>query len=160
MNVPRVVNTEGPINDLFYAINHYISTGDHLGAGTALETEDGGLLVVIPVNKANPDDLADADKFEQKIAELHNALSPEKKAVSNGVDLFPGVELSSGLELSRHTGNGAFDYLLLKLALRDARPLACALVRFPAAPGWGTCKVDLDRGLPGLRQKILSGEGV
>jgi len=43
-------NMEGPINDLFYAINFYISTGDHIGEGNAAEMEDGQLFVIIPIN--------------------------------------------------------------------------------------------------------------
>ena len=134
-------NTEGPINDLFYAVNFYISTGDHIGEGKAGETEDGQLLVIIPLSKTNAEDQADADRLQQRVTEIQ----------SSG---------AVGVTLERHKDTGAFDYLLLKLAAGDARPLARELVRQRGGKGWGTPKRDIDAHLPGLREKILSGEGV
>ena len=134
-------NTEGPINDLFYAVNFYISTGDHIGEGKAGETEDGHLLVIIPLSKTNAEDQADADRLEQRVMEIQ----------SSG---------SVAVTLERHKDTGAFDYLLMKLAAKDARSLACELVRQMGGKGWGTPKREIDKHLPGLREKILSGEGV
>ena len=134
-------NTEGPINDLFYAVNFYISTGDHIGEGKAGETEDGQLLVIIPLSKTNAEDQADADRLEQRVTEIQNSGAVE-------------------VVLERHKDAGAFDYLLLKVAAEDARPLARELVRQEGGKGWGTPKRDIDKHLPGLREKILSGEGV
>ena len=134
-------NTEGPINDLFYAVNFYISTADHIGAGKAGETEDGQLLVIIPLSKTNAEDQADADCLEQRVTEIQ----------SGG---------AVAVTLERHKDTGAFDYLLLKLAAEDARPLARELVRQMGGKGWGTPKREIDKHLPGLREKILSGEGV
>ena len=139
MKPPTVRNTEGPINDLFYAVNFYISTGDHIGEGTA--TEDGQLFIIIPLSKTNAADQADAERLQQRVTEIKG---------SGAV----------GVELERHADTGAFDYLLMKLALTDARPLARELVRQMGGKGWGTPKNDIDTHLPGLREKILSGKGV
>ena len=62
--------------------------------------------------------------------------------------------------LERHADAGAFDYLLLKLAVQDARLLARELVRERGAKGWGTPKRTIDQHFAELRDKILSGEGV
>ena len=134
-------NTEGPINDLFYAVNFYISTGDYIGEGKAAETEDGQLLVIIPVSKINADDQADADRLEQRVTEVQ----------------YSGTVT---VTLERHRDAGAFDYLLLKLAVKDARPVARELVRQMGGKGWGTPKRNIDQYFAGLREKILSGEGV
>jgi hypothetical protein len=40
--------TEGPVKDMVFAINHYVSTGDHIGEGVAMEGLDGG----VPVRRA------------------------------------------------------------------------------------------------------------
>lgn len=139
-------NTEGSINDLFYAVNFYISTGDHIGEGKAGETEDGQLLVIIPLSKTNAEDQADADRLEQRVTEIQSA------------DIQSGGAVAVTLE--HHKDTGEFDYLLLRLAAEDARPLARELVRQMGGKGWGTPKRDIDKHLPGLREKILSGEGV
>ncbi len=141
MKSATIRNTEGPINDLIYAVNFYISTGDHIGEGNAAEVDDGQLLVIIPLSKTNADDQADANCLQQRVSEIQGS-----GAVA--------------VTLERHADTGAFDYLLLKLAVSDARPLARELVRQMGGKGWGTPKRDIDKGLPGLREKILSGEGV
>ena len=141
MRPPTVRNTEGPINDLIYAVNFYISTGDHIGEGNAAEMEDGQLLIIIPLSKTNADDQADADRLEQRVTEIQ----------SSG---------AVAVTLERHADTGAFDYLLMKLAVKDARPVARELVRQMGGEGWGTPKRDIDKHMPGLREKILSGEGV
>ena len=64
MRPSTIRNTEGPINDLFYAVNFYITTGDRIGEGNAAEMEDGQLLVIIPLGKTNAEDQADADRLE------------------------------------------------------------------------------------------------
>ncbi len=122
-------------------MNFYISTADHIGEGKAGETEDGQLLVIIPLSKTNAADQADADCLEQRVTEIQRG---DAVAVT----------------LERHKDTGAFDYLLLKLAAEDARPLARELVRQMGGKGWGTPKREIDKYLSGLREKILSGEGV
>ena len=141
MRPPTVRNTEGPISDLFYAVNFYITTGDRIGEGNAAEAEGGELLVIIPLGKTNAYDQADADRLEQRVREIQSA-----GAVA--------------VTLERHADTGAFDYLLLKLAVKDARLLARELVREMGGKGWGTPKHTIDRHFAGLREKILSGEGV
>lgn len=141
MRPPTVRNTEGPINDLFYAVNFYITTGDRIGEGNAAEMEDGQLLVIIPLGKTNAEDQADADRLEQRVTEVQHA----------------GAVM---VTLERHANMGAFDYLLLKLAVKDARRLARELVREMGGRGWGTPKRTIDQHFAGLREKILSGEGV
>ena len=141
MRPPTVRNTGGPINDLFYAVNFYNSTGDYIGEGKAVETEEGQFLVIIPLSKTNAEDQADADRLEQRVTEVQHS----------------GVV---AVTLERHADVGAFDYLLMKLAVKDARPLARELVHQMGDKGCGTPKRDIDKLLPWLREKILSGEGV
>ncbi len=141
MRPPTVRNTEGPINDLIYAVNFYITTGDRIGEGNAAEVEGGQLLVIIPLGKTNADDQADANRLEQGVAEIQRG-----GAVA--------------VTLERHADTGAFDYLLLKLAVQDAHLLARELVRQMGGKGWGTPKRTIDQHFMGLREKILSDEGV
>lgn len=141
MRPPTVRNTKGPINDLFYAINFYVSTGDHIGEGNAGEMEDGRLFVIIPLNNVSADDQADAGKLQQRVSEIQKS-----RAVA--------------VTMERHPDNKEFDYLLMELKLADARLLAREMVRQMGGKGWGTPKRDIDKHLPGLREKILSGEGV
>lgn len=122
-------------------MNFYISTGDHIGEGNAAETEDRQLLVIIPLSKTNAEDQADADRLQQRVTEVQHG-----GAVA--------------VTLERHKDTGAFDYLLMKLAAKDARSLARELVREMGGKGWGTPKRDIDLHFMGLREKILSGEGV
>ena len=70
-----------PLNQLFLAINHYISTGDHVGEGMANEHETH-LQVIIPVNQTNPVDREDFTKFRSRWEELQGKFSTE--LVDNG----------------------------------------------------------------------------
>ena len=62
--------------------------------------------------------------------------------------------------LERQADANAFDYLLMKLAVRDVHLLGCELIRQRNDKGWGTPKRDINPHLSGLMEKILSCEGV
>ena len=130
-------NTEGPINDLIYAVNFYITTGDRIGEGNAAEVDNGQLLIIIPLNKTDADDQADADRLEQRVTEVQHS----------------GIV---AVTLERHQDAGAFDYLLLKLAVEDARLIARELVREMGGKGWGTPKRNTDQYFAGLSVSFVS----
>lgn len=58
-----------PTNRLFWAINHYVSTGDHIGEGVAQEV-GGKLLFLIPVRVAAEQDQRDLAAFRARFDEL------------------------------------------------------------------------------------------
>jgi len=54
-----------PINRLFFALNHYISTADHIGEGIALPVGGSRVKILVPYN---PRELEDADNFRRLVA--------------------------------------------------------------------------------------------
>ena len=133
---------EGPLNDLVLAINHYVSTGDHIGEGVAMEGADGRYIFTVPYDPAHPDDRADAQRLRLRVSEIA-AQYPDLK-----------------LEVQEQKLPGKFDYLLLFVSPADVRRLAAELVRSNGDAGWGTSKPLIDEHFPYVRAKILSGEGV
>jgi len=63
---PIIVKNGEPLSLLFVAINHYISTGDHIGEGIALEEGSQKVRVVVAVNTTLKDDREDFLKFKSK----------------------------------------------------------------------------------------------
>ena len=133
---------EGPVRDMILAINHYVSTGDHIGEGIALEGLSGDYLFAVPFDPQSADDLADARCFERRLREI--------------VEDQPAILLS----VSEQKEPGQFDYLLVSILPSDLRKVAAALVRSAGQAGWGSGKPLIDEHFPDVRAKILSGEGV
>ncbi len=140
---PTIRSTEGPANDMIWAINHYISTGDRLGEGTAMEDDIGDYVFVISYDPKNPDDFADYGRFKRRIAEIVAARRNLRICLVDTGDK-----------------QGRFLNAFLHVCPADLRRLAAELVRSCGEAGWGTPKAVIDKHLPGLREKILSGEGV
>lgn len=114
--------TGGPINRLFWAINHYVSTGDHIGEGVATQ-RDGAWVLCILVYYKKEQDCRD-------IAALRSRLS------DSGL---PRHELAYGGKM------GEVEIWNLIVADVDVLPLADALVSAPGALGWGSGKAVIDR---------------
>jgi hypothetical protein len=133
---------EGPINDLFLAINHYVSTGDLYGEGVALDLGGDLRLVQIPYDPKSADDAEDYRKFSVRLGEIlqqHRDLAGPLKTL----DRLPRFVIA-GFEIDEGR-------------MRD---LARELVRHPGSAGWGTGKALIDQHFPSAREKLLSGEGL
>ena len=110
----KVQNT--PLNRLFLAINHYISTGDHLGEGIAYD-QGTHVQVILAVNQSNPTDLADFVKFRSRFDELRAEFN---------------LTLSDlGVQNNFHLHSFLVD-------LTDMDDLAKRLEEKPGAGGWGS----------------------
>lgn len=135
-------SAEGPLNDLFLAINFYVSTGDHIGEGVAPDLGGGVLLVQIPYDPKNPDDAADFAKFKARMGEIgreHPSLAFAVRTLGET----PGFTIAA-----------------FEINEGQMRDLARELVRSCGEAGWGTGKAVIDAHAPDVRAKLLSGEGV
>ena len=133
---------EGPVSDLFLAINHFVSTGDHIGEGVALPEPGGRVLVQIPYDPGNPDDRDDFRRFASRMAEV-GAADPSLAFPVRELGRAPGFTVAG-----------------FSVPEADCRRLARELVRSGGAEGWGTGKAVIDEHAPDVRAKLLSGEGV
>src|SRR6185312_814510 len=117
--------SEGPLNDICFAVNHYISTGDHIGEGVGFETETAWVLN-IPVNPNLRDDVEDWEKLKSRL----NLLVRE-----GGADARLEPALSSPAALVLYT---------LTIPKDTVRPFCRALMEKPGSRGWGTGKFAMD----------------
>lgn len=138
---PLDVTQEGPLNDLILAINFYISTGDHIGEGMALEGKEGEIIVLVPFDPRHPDDRDDARRLRSRLSEIR-AATPNLR-----------------VKVTEEKTGSQFDILQVSVSPSDLRPLAAELVRESGAEGWGTCKAVIDENMPEVRAKLLNGEG-
>lgn len=134
--------SEGPINDLFLAINHYVSTGDHIGEGVALPEPDGRVLIQIPYDPRNATDAEDFKKFASRMAEI---------AVADPALKYPVRELGKTPQ---------FAIAGFTIAENKMRRLAKELVRGGGMGGFGSPKGLIDQNFPDARGMLLSEEGV
>lgn len=114
--------TGGPTTRLFWAINHYVSTGDHIGEGVARKQGHRWVLTIIvfPDKKQDRDDM---EAFRSRMG--MKGLPP------NRLDF-----------CGRH---GAAEMWTLTVADADVDALADALVSEPGPMGWGSGKAVIDR---------------
>lgn len=120
-----ISSVEGtPENRLIFAINHYVSTGDHFGEGIFFE-KGNQTVFALPVNAKNPTDLDDFQKFKSAI----DALSLD----------------SVELVVAESTGAGS-RFLMHELHVdSEAIPsLADQLMDSPGPEGWGSPKAIID----------------
>jgi len=126
MEPRRITPLRGtPVNRLFLAINHYVSTGDHFGEGMALPlaAPAGVLRFVIPVNRAMEQDLEDFDRFRARFEQL----APKYKT-----------------ELEDQGAEGLFHMWTFDLPERLVDRLARDLRAAPGPLGWGSPKSVID----------------
>lgn len=114
MDIKPVQQT--PLNRLFLAINHYISTGDHLGEGIANDLGTH-VQVIIPVNQKMQVDRLDFEKFQSRFVELEAELGSKLK--------FEGEQQY-------------FRMYSFKIDITDMDLLAEKLIEKPGKLGWGS----------------------
>lgn len=108
---PIIVKNGEPLSLLFVAINHYISTGDHIGEGIALEEGSQKVRVVVAVNTTLKDDREDFLKFKSK---------------------FDAIKLKFQTRLDDHGREGIFHTHSFAVAKKDIELMTQA---FTEAPG-------------------------
>lgn len=112
--------TEGAVNRLFWAINHYVSTGTHIGEGVA--TRDGdNWTFIIPVAIGSKQDQADMATFRSRLDSI----------------TVPATIGYMG-EL------GESECWILSVADSDLHSLTEALIEAPGSLGWGSGKAVID----------------
>ena len=126
---------DSPVNRLFLAINHYVSTGDHVGTGMALPSDDAimrgdgtphpndRLMIVIPVRTADDRDLDDFNAFRSRFDQLAHRF---------------------GLVLEPLENEGEMGVWGFGIRYRYCDALADALIEQPGPAGWGSCKDLID----------------
>lgn len=128
-----------PLNRLFVAINHYISTGDHIGEGIAVPEgpqrhtqgephPDDKLRVLLMVNTTDPVDRSDFEKFKSRFSQLEKGF---------------GTRLEDGGRQAHFAVNS------FVIQYKQTEPLAQALTEQPGPAGWGSMKPLIDKHFPG-----------
>lgn len=112
-----------PINRLFFAINHYVSTGDHVGEGLGVP-EGAYVRVLLPVNSAMAQDVSDFEAFRARFDELAPRF---------------------GLTLEGPERSGVYHIYSFRIHERDMDALARALRERPGPSGWGSMKAVIDK---------------
>lgn len=125
---PIIVKNGEPLSLLFVAINHYISTGDHIGEGIALEEGSQKVRVVVAVNTTLKDDREDFLKFKSK---------------------FDAIKLKFQTRLDDHGREGIFHTHSFAVAKKDIELMTQAFTEAPGALGWGSMKGLIEKNFPG-----------
>ncbi|PRY38472.1 hypothetical protein CLV58_109199 [Spirosoma oryzae] len=124
-----------PINRLFLAINHYISTGDHIGEGMAVpegpqkvrrgepDAQDK-IRILVPYNITNDTDLDDLACFTSRFNELASQFSTRLEPLQ---------------------GNGQFGLTSFVIRYQQAHLLSSKLMEKPGPAGWGSNKALIDQ---------------
>lgn len=112
-----------PLNDLFFAINHYVSTGDHVGEGVAHEIDRHRVRVLIPVRKACALDQQNFARFRERFDELAEDFCTS---------------------LSLHPTADPFDIWTFTIESGFIEAMAAALRERPGPRGWGSPKQTID----------------
>lgn len=125
---PIIVKNGEPLSLLFMSINHYISTGDHLGEGIAIEEDAQRVRVVVTVNTTLKDDKEDFEKFKAK---------------------FDEIKAKFQTRLIDHGRTSIFHTHSFVIAKKDIEAMSQAFVESPGPLGWGSMKKLIDDNLPG-----------
>lgn len=110
-------------NRLLFAINHYVSTGDHIGEGIVAPIGGDRFLIPIPVNRTLSADQADFACFRSRF----NELAPDY-----------------GTQLEYAGGNGVFDFWHFSIRADQMDALAADLRARPGPKGWGSEKAKIE----------------
>lgn len=111
-----------PINKLFWAVNHYVSTGDHIGEGVAYR-QGSMWLLTIPVSTVNQQDQQDMAALRSRLERITT----------------PTVKLGYLGEMGNMEG------WQLTVADADIPALIEALTKEPGPLGWGSGKTVIDK---------------
>lgn len=106
------------INKLFWAINHYVSTGDHISEGVSEDLGDS-ILVLLPVNPDLPVDMQDFERFRARLDELGEKIDGPFESVG-------------------------FLLYTWQVAKSDTNKFARLLTEKPGPLGWGSMKETID----------------
>lgn len=69
---PITALSEGPINDLVFALDHYFVVGEHLGEGAGADSTDSReWIVFLAVNPREPSDVTDFKRLRLRLAEIN-----------------------------------------------------------------------------------------
>ena len=112
-----------PVNRLFFAINHFVSTGNHIGEGIALPV-GSKIRMLIPVNTVMTQDLQDFAAFRSRFLELAPRFA---------------------LTLTGPENNGLFDIYYFDIEPGRMDELAQELRKKPGPKGWGSSKKVIDQ---------------
>ena len=126
--------TNTALNQLFLAINHYVSTGDHIGEGIALPHSPSQnrpglplptdvLQILMPCNTEDKLDISDFEKFKSRFLELQDTFKTK---------------------LEEGKPNGKFRLYFFLLRFGDCQALSQALMEKPGPLGWGSPKAIID----------------
>jgi hypothetical protein len=133
--MPLTFMQESPLNRLFLAINHYVSTGDEAGTGMVLPSDDAvmradgtplpddKLTIAIPVRITDDRDLDDFNAFRSRFDQLAPRF---------------------GLTLEPLQADGDMGVWGFAIRYRYCDALAEALTERPGPAGWGSCKPLID----------------
>ena len=137
MRPPLIPVANSPFNRLFFAINHYISTGDSIGEGMALvegmqkssdePAANANVMVLLAVNSTDRTDMADFEKFVSRFSQLQARFSTSLK------------------KLGKRTEFWQYSF---SIAYGQCDDLAQALTEQPGSLGWGSMKSMLEKNFP------------
>ena len=114
---PVTIRPGHPLSDLLFAINHYISTGDHLGEGSVVMVPPDQVRIMILVNTTLTDDQEDFRRFAARFAEL---------------------EAEFGIRLEEEGTHHHFIGYSFLISFRQVPTLIERLLERPSALGWGS----------------------
>ncbi len=136
--IPYEFVIDTPLNDLIFAINHYLSTGEFVGecAVMASNTNPKVFRLILSENVTLPTDREDFAKFFSRANEL----------------------IAGGLhgELQKVKSQYPFRSWFLSIHEHDIPSWTLALLESPGAAGWGSLKPGIDEKTPGLREKLIA----
>lgn len=117
-----------PVNRLFFALNHYISTGDHVGEGIALDSAVPGVTIfAVPVNRHMEQDREDWRRLLARLKEIEADES-----------------LNLPVRITEEGQQGLFDLYLLHVPTPTLDELSRVLREKPGPLGWGSMKATID----------------
>ena len=121
------------VNHLFFAINHYVSTGDSVGEGFAI---DAGSMIIalILYDPKNPTDMTDFNRFTARLNEI---TVPHK------------------LIESASQNHHKFKCSELHVAKTQILPLAAELLRSPGNAGFSSMAEIIDAVFSGAKARII-----
>jgi hypothetical protein len=116
-----------PMNRVIIGLNHYMSVGDYVGAGSAHSVGDE-MKFFVPVNISMPVDVANFKKLRARLQEI---TYPKFKLEDFGIKKF-----ASHLP--------TFNVFTISVKETDCDAFAKVLIEKPGSLGWGSTKGLLD----------------
>ena len=120
----QAVDQNTPAGRAVFALNYYISTGDHVGEGVAYIKEKSTVLLVAH----RPREWEDKDNWERLLARIRE-LENEK---------FPCVAIHEG-------GDGEFTFWGIRVLTSELDNFAAKIKEKPGPRGWGSMYTFLER---------------